>query len=188
MLHDLCFKVSERMLKKWDILSSEIIFQNQWWKILHERVRLPDGSEYDFYPNEGSDGAIIIPVTSDGQVMLHRQYKHGACEIVVEFPMGRIESGEEPEAAARREFREETGYEAGSVEFLRTLEIFPTGSRNRFHVFLFRDVVKVGEPDSDPRETGEVFFVPKDDLVQCLLKERTTLNTLGAAVMALGKL
>ncbi|OGG49529.1 hypothetical protein A3F28_00300 [Candidatus Uhrbacteria bacterium RIFCSPHIGHO2_12_FULL_57_11] len=176
-------------MKLWEVISREIAFENRWWKIWHEKVRLPNGVLIDYYPNETPGGVIIVGVTPAEEVILRRQYKHGIRETVLELPMGRIDPDDKsPEAAARREFREETGYESEEAESLGEFPVFPTSSTGTFHPFLFRDARRVGDPDPNPQEAGELMLVPLSEVWGRLRAERTTLNTLGAMAVALERL
>lgn len=176
-------------MKSWEVISREVAFENRWWKIWREKVRLPDGVLIDYYPNETAGGVIVVGVTPAEEVILRRQYKHGIRETVLELPMGRIDhSDQSPLAAAKREFREETGYESEEAEPLGEFPVFPTSSTGVFHPFLFRSVKRVGEPDPNPQESGELLLVPISEVWSKLRAERTTLNTLGAMAVGLERL
>lgn len=159
------------MPASWTIESQEVAFENPWWKITKDVVRLPDGSTYEYFVNHGPDGAIIVPVGTDGRLYLQRMYKHGARAAVLEFPMGRIDAGETPEQAAARELLEETGL-AGRLEAMGSRWVFPSSSASTFHVFLCRDAAMVAEPEVNPKEVGEPMWVTAGEL-RALLREGT---------------
>jgi ADP-ribose pyrophosphatase len=98
-------------MKKWRLRSSTIVFDRRWFRVRQDTVVLPNGrviDDYFVWP-EG-DVALVVPVTEQGDVILVRQYKHAAQEIMVEFPAGMLEPDEVPLQGAQRELREETGY------------------------------------------------------------------------------
>ena len=65
-----------------------------------------------FYRIVGPDHVLVVPLTSDGRLLMVRQFRPARGRFTLEFPAGAIDPGETPEAAARREFEEEVGYVA----------------------------------------------------------------------------
>ncbi len=166
------------MPESWKTESREVVFENRWWKIRKDVVRLPDGSTREYFVNEGVDGAIVVPVDAEGRIFLQRMYKHGAGEAVLEFPMGRTEAGEEPMQAAARELKEETGL-AGELVRIGSHWVFPSSASTRFHVYLARDAKQVAEPEDNPAEMGEPQWVSATEL-RALLRD----GRLGSLVQA----
>ena len=118
------------------------------------------GSEHDYYRLETVDWVNIIPITRRGELVLVRQERHGIGANTLEIPGGMIDAGEGPAAAALRELREETGYQGAVAEPLGWVHPNPAIQGNRLHMFLARDVVKVGAPAPDDHEEVEVVTVP----------------------------
>lgn len=170
----------------WEPLESKVAFENRWWKIVQETVRLPDGSVTDdYYVNHSKGGAVAFALTESGNVVVNRQYKHGAREIVDELAVGRIDDGEGGLETAKRELLEETGYGGGEWEKLMTTVTNPTSSTSRIHVYLARGVRKIAEPQHDPRETVEVREVPPEEFMRMLLGGVITSQTaMSAAFLA----
>lgn len=77
----------------------------------------PDGKPCKREIVEHSGGAAILCVVN-GKVVLVRQYRYAYGEVLYEIPAGKLEKGEDPSSAARRELSEETGYETDSAELL----------------------------------------------------------------------
>lgn len=177
-------------LKPWKILEAKTAFRNRYWNIVQESVELPDGSVYsDFFVNDKAGAAMTFAMTREGKVVMNRQYKHGAREIVTEFAIGSLKDGEDPLAAAQRELLEETGYGGGEWESLGAYAPNPTSSRAKFHVFLARDVRRLAEPEADPREVIETFLAePKDVPAMIARGEIAPLASIAAAMLALMKL
>lgn len=165
-------------LKKWDILKQETAFENRWWKIVRETVRLPDGSVTDdYFVNHHPGGVIVFALTTDGKVVVNRQYKHGARQAVEEFTIGRLDDGDgTPLEAAKRELLEETGYGEGEWEPLCAFFSNPTSSTSRLHAFLARGVKKIAEPKADPREIVETEEVAPGELVRRIMAGRFATN------------
>jgi ADP-ribose pyrophosphatase len=99
---------------------------------------------------------VAFPVTTDGYVVLVRQYRYGSDAIHVELPAGGLHEGEDPRACAQRELLEETGYEAARWVFVGSYYAEPVRATARAHIFLALDAQKVGEPALDPTEVMEV--------------------------------
>ena len=98
--------------RSWKYLSSREIADYRVLRIRQDRYLFqPTQQEADFVVCDSPDWTMVIPVTTDGQAVLIRQYRHGVREVVLEIPGGLLEPGESPEHAAIRELREETGYD-----------------------------------------------------------------------------
>ena len=150
---------------RWEILESSWLFRSGFLGLRRDRCRLPDGRlAADHYWLELRDAAIVVALTPDQRVLLAREYKHGAGDVLQSLPAGFIEAGEAPEAAARRELLEETGYTGGVFEPLGGFLVLPALSTMTIHAFLARDVVKTADPRTDEFEQIDVVTVPLAEL------------------------
>ncbi len=128
---------------------------------LHEdRVELPSGvvlGEYHVaaYP----DWACVLAVTAAGEAVLVEQYRYGVDRTGLELPAGMIDAGETPEACARRELREETGYGGGAWTALGRLAVEPGRHTNVGHVFVALGVEHACAPAPDAGEDLAVRLV-----------------------------
>ena len=114
------------------------------------------------------DWALVIPWMrrEDGVpvFLMERQYRHGSESVTVEFPAGLIEKGESALEGARRELREETGYEA-DFEELASFNPNPAFLTNRQTFFLARNLRKVSEQNLDENEEIELLTVPVEEVI-----------------------
>ena len=115
-----------------------------------------------------SDWCNVIGVTAAGEVVLVRQFRFGVQSICLEVPGGVIDPGEAPEAAARRELREETGYEAGELQLLSVLYPNPALAANRLYSFAAHNVVASANTAFDDLEELETVLVPQRELTALL--------------------
>ncbi|MCL2007723.1 MAG: NUDIX hydrolase [Treponema sp.] len=89
-----------------------------------------------------------------------RQWRHGAEELSLEFPGGVFEKGENPEEAAIREMREETGYTARRIEKLGEFNPNPAIMTNKVHFFLALDLDQGAAQELDYEEYADVEIIP----------------------------
>ncbi len=149
----------------WERLGTERLYETPYFVLRSDRLRLPGGAIKDpYYVLERPDAAIIFPLTRGGEVVLVRQYRPPLERMELGLPAGLVEEGEKPEAAARRELLEETGYSGGEWELLGTLASSPSLKDNWAYLFLARDVEVAAMPDPDEHELVEVVEVAVEDL------------------------
>lgn len=159
--------------------------QNQNWKVLKEEV-LGDcglfkikrsfrqnprtGAVLDFLMVNGIDWVNVLPITEDGQVILVRQYRHGAEVFSIEIPGGCLNVGEtDIYSCAKRELEEETGYTSDDIILLNSLHPNPAIMGVHCHCFLARNVKKVGEQKLDQGEDIEVIALPMSEFKDLIL-------------------
>ena len=94
------------------IISSHEVMKTKLFRIVEELATDPDGFEIHRYIVRHPGSAVMMPVDESGRILLTRQFRLPAEHELWELPAGRIDPGETPLQAARRELREETGYEA----------------------------------------------------------------------------
>lgn len=151
---------------RWERLSSEKLVETPYFALRSDRLRLPDGAVKDpYYVIERPDAAIVFPLTTEGEVVLVRQYRPAIGRLELGLPAGLVEEGEEPEKAARRELLEETGYSGGEWKLLCSLASSPSLKDNWAHLYLARGVGYDTSAQPDEYERLEVVNVPVGELL-----------------------
>jgi len=145
------------------------------WKVLEtshfrprfriDKCELANGNQLDATVLELSAWANVVALTKDGDVVLVRQYRHGVGDVLLEFPGGVVEDGEDPLEGVRRELLEETGYAVSTVVEVGRIYPNPAFQTNALYCFLGLDAVKVSEQKLDAGEDIEVQLVPLDELI-----------------------
>jgi ADP-ribose pyrophosphatase len=157
---------SHKNIQPWQRLRSETVYTCRIFSLRKDCNRSPrDSQEHDFFVLDSTDWVNIIPVTPDDQVVLVHQYRHGIDDITLEIPGGLIDPHDpSPLHAARREMREETGYDSDDVIQIGSIHPNPAIQGNRCYTFLARNVEKCFEPQFDTTEETEVMLVPAAQL------------------------
>ena len=107
-----------------EVLSTRTVYTGRIFDVTVDRVRLPHGREADLEIVRHEGSVVLIPIASDGRVLLVRQYRHAVGRFLWELPAGSLETNEDVAAAAARECQEELGLIADHLERLHTF--FPT--------------------------------------------------------------
>lgn len=155
----------------WKKLSSEYLFTNPWLTVRRDKVLLPTGRTInDFYVLEYPTWINVIAVTSSGEMVLVRQYRHALGRTNFEIVAGVVEKGEEPLAAARRELLEETGFGGGEWSELMQLSANPTSMNNISHSFLALGVERLDDQHLDETEDIEVHLFSPEEVKDMLMR------------------
>lgn len=176
--------------RAWKHLGSERLLENPYFTVRSDKLQLPDGAIKDpYYVIERPDAAIVFPVTTNGDVVLVSQYRPPLERVELGLPAGLVESGEEPESAARRELSEETGYAGGEWEALGSLASSPSLKDNWAYLFLARDVTQNSDQNLDEYERLEIVELPLAELPGLVYSgEIVSSSGVAAAMLALDRL
>ena len=124
--------------------------RDEWPPITEDEVELPSGARKRWIRLHFGISAAVLPLTKEGDIVLTKEYRHGLGRIVYSLPGGSARDGEDAEACARRELREETGYEGS-----RLLEMYVGNNLTAYlegtlHLFFARDCRPTGHaPNPD---------------------------------------
>jgi 8-oxo-dGTP pyrophosphatase MutT (NUDIX family) len=170
--------------KSWKLLQSEAVSDQRIFRVRHDRYRLETtAAEQDFVVLDMPDWVNVVPVTDDGRIVLVRQYRHGIRRLSLEPPGGVIDPGESPLAAAERELREETGYQAETLQFLGRVAPNPAIQNNWCHLFLARNCRPLAQQRLDRFECIAVETYRPEEVGELLRREEICH---AVAVIALG--
>lgn len=156
----------EGNIQKWETLSSHYIIKRPWLTARRDEVKLPNGTIHpEYYILEYPDWINVVARTREGQYVMVRQYRHGIGQVVNELCAGVIEKGEEPEAAARRELLEETGFGGGHWVLVATLSANASAMNNTTYCFFATDVEKIAAQHLDETEDLITLLLSRDELL-----------------------
>lgn len=152
-------------MRPWRRLSAERFGAFRIFDLDRVRYERPsDGASREFLVVDAPDWINVIPLTDDDRVVVVRQFRFGVDGVTLEIPGGMCDRGEDPREAARRELREETGYDARDFVSLGSVHPNPAIQNNRCHTFLARGAFRAGDPQPDENEEIAVETVPLDDV------------------------
>ena len=155
------------------ILDSKVVYQGPLFRVMHDRLIEPDGteSERDVIRHNGS--VVILAVDYDKQkkhkkdpwVVIERQYRHAAGQYLWELPAGKLDAGEVALEGAKRELAEETGYAAKKWSPLVEYFASPGFLGEAMKVFLAEGLV-AGEAHPEEDEHIDFRLVRLSELLQ----------------------
>lgn len=153
-------------ISPWKTIGSRYLIRDPWMTLRADHCETASGIAVDpYYVQEPPDWVQIIAFDAQDRILLIRQYRHGAGAISIELPCGKIEPGEAPADAARRELLEETGCAAEALWPLPALSPNPAHYSNRVHAFVALHTQPVQEQNLDPTEDIEFEFVAIPDVL-----------------------
>ena len=150
-----------------EIRSRETAFSTPWFDVIAKRVGEPGSDESEVhYVVQPPDYVTVLAVTADGRIPMVRQYRPAPEREMLELPSGHVDPGESPEAAARRELHEETGYRASRLRLLGRL--VPDSGRLGNHLWCYQamDVYPDGDGDWQPEPGVVVVHRPAADIAE----------------------
>lgn len=134
----------------------------------------------------------IVALTEGQEVLLIKQYRHGAQKIIWELPGGAVNDGEEPIHAAKRELLEETGYTSDNIIELGKVSPNPASHTNLMHAYIAFDAQKLGSQTLDEIEEIEVYPIPLDEVILMVkngdLQQSLHVSSLFFALMHLNRI
>jgi len=148
--------------RPYQTLSSRYLWQSQWYNVRQDQVRLPNGSELTYTIIDKPTAVWIVPITTDGHLVLIEQYRYAVDDWCLEIPAGTGEPGIELADLAARELREEIG---GSAEHILPIAEFYLMSgigNGKAKVFLALNVM-LGETAHEQTEYIHLRPVPIEE-------------------------
>ncbi|MDO3433402.1 NUDIX hydrolase [Rhizobium sp. CBN3] len=176
-------------LKPWSVTASRITYEDRWIRLRSDDCVTADGIVVaPFHVLDYPDWINVIPLMPDGRVLLTREYRHGRAEIVLGLVAGGvepadIEAGDAAMAAARRELREETGYDAST--FVKLLTSYPNAANHSNIVtsWLAFGLNRSGEPHFDPGEKVDMLFADLGDILADLRSGAVIMQSMHVAAL-----
>ena len=166
-------------------LAGEWVYDGALLHVRRDTVRLPDGgtATREYVVHAGA--VLILPVLSDGRLVVERQHRYPLNRVFLEFPAGKLDPGEAPLATAQRELLEETGYTAARWWRLGVIHPIVSYSTEAIEFYVAEDLTHVGRR-LDDGEFLDVLTMSGDAMLAALDRgDITDAKTVAALLMYL---
>ncbi len=151
--------------------SVETIFEGKIIRVHKDIAVLQNGREATREVVEHPGGVCIAAVDSNRNIFLVDQFRYPMGEVVTELPAGKLEWGEDPDSAAERELKEETGFTADSIKCLGVTYPSPGFSAEKLYLYLATGLHE-GEMNLDEDEFLNCYKTPLSEAVKMVEDNR----------------
>ncbi len=141
-----------------EMSQKNVVFEGKIITVRCDDAVLPDGRPCKREVVEHPGGASVLCVV-DGRAVLVKQFRYAYGEELYEIPAGKLEKGEDPMAAAKRELEEEAGLIAGSLSLMTVLYPSPGYSNEKIYIYE-AEGVRAGDAHPDTDEFLKVEYIP----------------------------
>lgn len=148
-------------------LDSQMMYDGRIIKVYKDNVELADGKKSFREVVRHSGGVVILAFKDEDTILLVKQYRYPIGEIVLELPAGKLEKGEDPFEAAKRELEEETGYCANKWTDLGYINTSPGFSDEKLYLYLAQDL-EYTHCHPDEGEIIQAFEYKYDDVLKMI--------------------
>jgi len=154
----------------WTVDKTRHIIQDEWVSLRSDDCVMPDGTSVaPYYVLEYMDWISLFALTSDDEVVLVRQYRHGAGKTILELPCGRVDDADESALeTAKRELMEETGYAVESIAPSGVMYANASSHTNKTYSFVATGAHLEGVQKLDDYEQIEVVLMPLPELMNLM--------------------
>lgn len=150
----------------WETLKTEVTANCRVFRVLKKTCRHPKrGQIADFSVLDAPDWVNVVAETTNGALVMVRQFRYGSEALSLEVPGGVMEPGEDPVEAARRELQEETGYVGGKAKLLGRVHPNPAIQNNHCHLVMIEGVELSAEQSWDEHEEIEVELMSRSTVL-----------------------
>lgn len=176
------------MLYREKTIKSQTIYQGEILTLRVDTVELPDNKQSKREIVEHSGGVAVVAINDKQEVVLVRQYRKALEDFILELPAGKLDDGEDPLECARRELKEETGYQSKNIELLCETYPSPGFSKEKIYIYLAQDLIQ-GKAQLDEGEYLEVEKINIDKFIEMINNnEIKDSKTITGMLMAQNKL
>ena len=163
----------------WKTISSEHLYNDTWFNIRKDTCETQDGKIVTpYYVYEFPTWVTAVALTSDGKVIMERQYRHSLGLTNYEIPGGCVDDADATlQDAIARELMEETGYGFEHFEYLGKTSANPSTNNNWMHMYLATGGRLVKQQELDHNEEIEIYLFTIDEVKQ-LLRENKIIQSM----------
>jgi ADP-ribose pyrophosphatase len=157
-------------MRAWETLARRVVLdEGRFLRVEHHTVALPDGQIIEDWAWLAlPEYAIVVTVAEDGRFIVFRQTKYAVQGETLAPAGGYLEPGEDPLQSAKRELREETGYEAAEWVPLGHYPVDGNRGAGMAHLYLALEARRVTDPDADDLEEQELLLLSRDEIETAL--------------------
>lgn len=149
-------------------IASTKVFGGKLLHVFSDEIELPNGarSTREYIRHQGA--VCVVPITDNNEIIAVRQYRYPIGRVTIEIPAGKLDKGEEPLDAAKRELSEETGVESADIEYIGGLYPSVAYTDEVIHMYIARNL-KYGEAHTDEDEFLDVVKIPVSEFVEKIM-------------------
>ena len=150
-------------------ISSKQIFDGKIVKLFVDEVELPNGQIATREIVRHPGAVCVVPLTNEGEVVMVKQFRYPFERVLLEIPAGKLETGEDPLEAVKRELEEESGAVAGKIDHLGEMYTTVAIFDEVIQIYLARDL-KFTNAHPDEDEFLEITKIPLSTLIDMVMK------------------
>jgi ADP-ribose pyrophosphatase len=164
-----------------DVKKSSIVYESDWLAVYEDLLEINEVKDIQTVRifnkiKTKRNNAVVIPVFSDGSLLMIENYRRGVDKVLLDLPGGLIEENEQPHETARKELLQETGYSCEILESRGWFYIWPSKANQKTYLFLAKNLEKISNQNLEETEKIKIKIITRDKII-LMLKNQQILDS-----------